>query len=104
MWKTKSRFSFVILGFLGACAAPPPDEPCTGADCPPPATADMARPPGTVDPTCSAPRGAVKKTVVDRFLMPTVAQPCSIDVDGDGRPDNALSAVVAGLRAAAFDI
>lgn len=103
--KTKTRTSFVLVGMLTACSAPPPDGSCTGEGCSnPPAAGDMARPPGTVDPACTAPRGAVKKTVVDRFLMPTVNQPCSIDIDGDGRPDNALSAVVAGLRAAAFDI
>ncbi|MCS6915017.1 MAG: hypothetical protein RMK29_05615 [Myxococcales bacterium] len=93
---------FVFFVALGACSSPPEPE-CVGEACDP-APADMARPPGGVDPSCTTPRGTLWKSVVSRLVMPTVDEPCAIDVDGDGLIDNALRGVVAGLRAAAFDL
>ncbi len=55
-------------------------------------------------PSCTAPAGPLHKTVVDQFVMPTKAAPCAIDLDGDGSADNALTGVVAGLKAVSFDL
>jgi hypothetical protein len=101
----KRMLLVLCLGLLGSPSCSKPEgEACTGADCASPdggKGADM-RPAG--QPACTEPRGTAYATVVSRFLMPTVAEPCAIDIDGDGNPDNALRLVVAGLRAVQFSL
>lgn len=83
---------------LSACSSSPADTGCDGGICPDGAHQDLAP-----EAVCGAPAGPALKTVVDRILFPTGVMPCSIDIDGDGKLDNALALVVAALRGT-FDL
>lgn len=63
----------------------------------------MQMPPPVETPACK-PQGPVRKAVVDQFTMPTTAEPCAVDLDGDGKVDNALIAVIGTLKALSFDL
>lgn len=80
-----------VLGVLGpACGQEEMEEP-------------MTMPPAVEAPACK-PQGPVRKAVVDQFTMPTTGEPCAADLDGDGKADNALIAVIGTLKALSFDL
>ncbi len=78
----------LVFSLSSAAGCAGQDPPCTDGLC---------------VPVCGVPTGPVRKDVIARFLMPTAAAPCSIDIDGDGKLDNALALVVSALKGT-FDL
>lgn len=91
---TEVRSGLLPLFLIPALLAPA----CAQQEEPP-----MPMPPVVETPACK-PQGPVRKAVVDQFTMPTTGEPCSVDLDGDGKADNALIAVIGTLKALSFDL
>src|SRR5688500_10285381 len=56
--------------------------------------------------TCpeAPPAGAPRQFVTQRLILPSSAQSFSMDVDGDGRADNQLKAVVGAIASLPIDL